>query len=223
MATHAYTPDRRPTHLALAGVDRRRPAGVGETPTPSSAAEGVAERHPGGGETPSPLSRRMLFTLAASLPIAATIATAAHAGGYAPTLLTTITSPTVPDWQVAQKQAAKLTQEARQARQALETAIGPRGISLGAVTLPSGRTVPIQAVSPDQAKKLWRRLNLGPAMEPERAGVMAAVREACDRWDVEAERTGLRQLEQRATAARDRAKALMARASRQPAEAGSAA
>ncbi len=224
MADHALsTPDRRtPT---LAAIDGRRctfakvgemptfldRAGVGETPTPSSPAGGVANRHPGGGVSPSPLSRRLFFSLAATLPIAVTVTTAAQANSFAPTLLATYPAQQVPDWQAAQAQAQHLHNEARVARDALEARIGPRGLSLGTLTLPNGRTVPIQAASPDQAKKMLRRFYMDLK---ERQDVVAAVREACDRWDAEAERAGVRELERKASAARERAKALMANAAR---------
>ena len=131
---------------------------------------------------------------------------------YAPTLLASDPAKTTPRWQDAQQEAMTLAAELRQARADLEQRIGPRGLVLGSLTLPSGRTVPLHASSPDAAKKLWRRLQLGAVNDPERAGVMAAVRAACDQWDAQAERAGLSALERRAAGARDRAAALLKRA-----------
>lgn len=132
-------------------LDRSR---VGETPTPFLPAEGVAERHPRGGETPSPLTRRLFFSLAATLPMAATVASSAQASPFAPTLLASFPAQRVPDWQIAQAEAQRLHAQARQARSALEQRIGARGLTLGTLKLPNGRTVPIQAASPDQASTL---------------------------------------------------------------------
>ncbi|MFT8243259.1 hypothetical protein [Roseomonas sp. BN140053] len=115
---------------------------------------------------------------------------------------------TVPpsDWQAAQAEAHALQAAVRRGRAELEQRIGARGLTLGHITLPGGAAVPIHASSPDSAKKLWRRLDLDYQHQGERAAVLAAVREACGRWDAEAERCGLKGLERRAEGARERAR-----------------
>ncbi|MFT8243962.1 hypothetical protein [Roseomonas sp. BN140053] len=118
----------------------------------------------------------------------------------------TTTVPPSADWQAAQAEAHALQAAVRRGRAELEQRIGPRGLTLGHITLPGGATVPIHATSPDDAKRLWRRLHLDYSNQGQRAAVVDAVREACGRWDAEAERCGLKGLERRAEGARERAR-----------------
>ena len=117
-----------------------------------------------------------------------------------------------PDWRDANVRARKLAQRARQARGALEAKIGPRGLTIGYLVLPHGRKFPVHAVSPAAAKKIMRSAHLGPEHYEARAAAVAAVRTACEQWDVEAERAGVTRLQRQSEAAHKQIAAHFARA-----------
>lgn len=176
----------------------------------------TARRCPAAGAAPRRSILRLLAKgiTATVIPsaILSTPSPAAARPAFAPALLASDPAKPMQDWQAAQAEAVALAAELRQARATLEQRIGPRGLVLGSLTLPSGRTVPLRASSPDHIKKLWGRLNLGPEVSGERASVVEAVRAACARWDEHAARAGLGDLERRAAGARDRARVLTGRA-----------
>ncbi len=133
---------------------------------------------------------------------------------FAPTLLASDPAKPAPDWQAAQQEALTLAAELRQARAALEQRIGPRGLIVGSLAMPGGGTAPIHLSDPENARRFWRRLPHDLMVDRQaREATVAAVRAACDRWDAQAERSGLGALERRAAGARDRARARLRQAS----------
>lgn len=116
-------------------------------------------------------------------------------------------------WTEAAYDAAALRRDANRLRAALTDRLGPRGLPLGTVRLPDGRTFPIHIASVNEFYRLLRLIPdpSQPAMKAALPTVQDAVFATQKRWDTEAARSGLPALEQRADAAHDRAKALLAR------------
>lgn len=166
--------------------------------------------------TRSPLSRRSLLGVVAAAPAA--VAVPAVAAAVAPALADgiEITDPGAllyRDWMQSTHDASVLGQEAARMRAELTARIGPRGLVIGTINLPDGRVLPIHMDHTDSVRRLLRKLPMPMQDEVREAfpAVQAALAAARDRWDEEADRYGLLEVERRAASARDRARALFNR------------
>ena len=91
-------------------------------------------------------------------------------------------------WREACASAAGLAEEAARLRAHLEERIGLRGLVLGTINLPNGRTAPLYVENEQDLRKLWRRL---PAtLKGERPDVTIAIRAANQIWDAAAAPAG---------------------------------
>jgi len=116
-------------------------------------------------------------------------------------------SITLQDLQASKLRSAALWNEVSRQRQQLSDRIGPRGLMIGTFVARDGKGVPVHVGSPNEFKKLWKCLP--DEIRGDKFATMEAVRAACARWDEEADRVGLLDLQAKAMTARDRFRSLL--------------
>lgn len=114
---------------------------------------------------------------------------------------------TLEEIQAARLRVSALWNEVSRQRQKLTERIGPRGLMIGIFVSTAAEVTPLHVSSPKEFIRLWRALP--ESVREDRHDKLRDLRSACARWDAEARRNGLFDLEREASLETEHFKRLM--------------